>query len=329
MSEVFVEYLGRRHRVQPGETVLKALQKAGEKVESSCEAGVCQSCVIQATEGPVPAAAQAGLKPSLKSQGCFLACLCKPVESLVLAPAADAAGFRGQAEIESVEEIGPEIVRARFRRPEGLDYRAGQFLMFTRPDGEVSRSYSIASLPSEAGSFEIHVRRVQGGRMSEWFFREARAGDKVSVSGPRGDCYYDLDVNEPITLVGTGTGMAPLRAIVLDALEKGHEGAIRVYDGAVEASRLYLRADFERIVARHPNVSYFPCVLRGDRDSPGAPWVGDLSVRVLESARQAREGSFYLCGDPLLVKTLKKGLFLGGVPLARILADPFVEAARA
>ena len=72
---------GQTIRVKIGQTVLSALLEQGHNIPNSCRAGVCQSCLIQATEGDVPPEAQTGLKDTLKAQGYFMACSCKPETS--------------------------------------------------------------------------------------------------------------------------------------------------------------------------------------------------------------------------------------------------------
>src|SRR5688500_17365241 len=69
---------------KPDDTVLTALLRAGIAVPNSCRAGACQSCLMQATDGPVPPAAQKGLKDSLKSRNFFHSCTAVPTANLTV-----------------------------------------------------------------------------------------------------------------------------------------------------------------------------------------------------------------------------------------------------
>ena len=194
----------------------------------------------------------------------------------------------------------------------------GQYLSLMREEG-LARSYSIASLPSE-GWIELHVRCPPQGRMSEWIRSHSRAGDSVRVQGPSGDCFYipGSDREQPLLLVGTGTGLAPLYGILRDALSAGHTGPIHLLHGAVRAEGLYLQGELRSIAAEHSNVRYVPSLLESD---------GPIDQLVLKQFRNLEGWRAYLCGDPAIVQTLKKKLFLQGMDLRNIHADAFLPAA--
>jgi len=304
-----------------GETVLETMERHRQPIASSCRAGVCQSCLLRATEGTPPPASQVGLKDSQKEQGYFLACLCRPTEPLTF-DVPTAAMVRGEVTIESITPIGPDVIAVRLHHPKGFAFRAGQFVTLTRSDG-LARSYSIASLPAEDGTFEIHVRHVPNGRMSSWWHSEARPGVALTASEAKGDCYYaSQDPKEPLTLVGTGTGVAPLAAIVADALDRGHCGPITLYQGAGHAARLYLTETLSGLAARHSNFRYVRCARAGE--APDGIVVGELDKIALAGLQEAKRHKVYLCGDPDLVNKLRKRFFLAGVGMRQIFADPFV-----
>jgi NAD(P)H-flavin reductase len=116
--------------------------------------------------------------------------------------------------------------------------------------------------------------------------------------------------------------MAPLYAIAEEAVRQQHTGAITIYHGALAEDRFYLVSEFQELVARAPNLRYVRCVLSG-QEAPGVV-VGDLQQIVLGEASDVASRRFYLCGDPEMVRSLKRKLFLKGASLRRIHADPFV-----
>jgi CDP-4-dehydro-6-deoxyglucose reductase len=316
-----VRFLDFQATVAPGETVLDALEKVGAPMPSSCRAGACQFCLTRAVSGNVPKAAQEGLKESLKQTNHFLACVCRPTEDLVCEPANDAV-FRAEVTVREVSPIGPDVARVRFVRPKAFDFNAGQFVTLKRADG-LARSYSIASSKEEPDHFDVHIRRVANGRLSSWFHSEARPGTTLWLEGPKGDCmYYPGRPEEPLTLVGTGTGIAPLYGIVDEALRRRHTGQVVIYHGAVSEDRLYLVDELRELSRRHANVTYRPCVMRGS--ASGEVRVGDLQEIVSAELAEAQLRRVYLCGDPGLVRRLKRHIFLAGVSIKRIHADPFI-----
>jgi CDP-4-dehydro-6-deoxyglucose reductase len=228
-------------------------------------------------------------------------------------------------QIQEIRPIGPAVVLVQLTRPAGLEFIPGQFVTLKRPDG-VARSYSIASQATQSETIEIHVRLVPQGQLSSWFYHEARPGDELWLEGPKGDCtYYPGQPDEPLILVGTGTGIAPLYAIALDACIQGHTGPIAIHHGALAEDRFYLIDELSTLVKTYPNVSYLRCVRNGPA-SPGVH-VGELKDLVMTELADPRNKRVYLCGDPGLVRILKKHIFLAGVSMNRLHADPFVGTA--
>lgn len=304
-------YAGASCEAAPGESVLDAILRHGIQVSNSCRAGACQSCLVRASGGAIPAVAQRGLKATLVEQGYFLSCVCQPEGDLVMEPAG---GLEMGATIAALERLSPTVLRVRLRPAAPLSYRPGQYITLKRPDG-LSRSYSLASLPVD-DTLELHVRRAPAGRMSGWLFDEARPNDRVSIRGPAGDCFYTAGkAEQSLLLAGTGTGLAPLVGICRDALSQGHRGPIHLYHGARESDGLYLQEELGALASSHPNVSYAPIVgaiedAIGVRHTTLAGWRG------------------FVCGNPAVVPLLKKKLFLAGMASREIFADAFLEAPR-
>jgi NAD(P)H-flavin reductase/ferredoxin len=308
-----------------GETVLDCLTRQGATVPSSCRSGVCQTCLMRSTNGAPPAAAQNGLKPTLREQGYFLACMCRPAADMEIALAGEDVAPRTAATVVAKEALNGDIVRLALSCHKPLDYRAGQFAHITRDDG-LSRSYSLANLPREDGVIEFHVRRLPDGEMSGWIHQELSAGDTVEVAGPFGSCFYmPGPADQGILLIGTGSGLAPLYGIVSDALQQGFAGPIRLYHGSWKPEGLYLVEELRQLGAEYPNFTYVPCV---DADPLPGYSEGRADLVALSDLPSLRGWRVYLCGHPEMVKHAKKRVFLAGASMQDIYADPFVLAAR-
>ena len=319
MTKVTLE--GSTFELGPGETVLNGLLRNGVHVTSSCRVGACQTCLMRATQGAVPAASQYGLKDTMKARGYFLACVCRPEEDLELKGAG--ADIQVSASIVGLDKLSPTVVRVRLKTERAFDYRPGQYAVILRNDG-LARSYSLASLPSE-DALEMHVRKVPQGRMSSWLFDEAKVGDAVVLQGPSGECFYVAGQPEqPLLLAGTGTGLAPLYGVLRDALLQGHTGPIWLFHGAIEPSGLYLVSELRAIAEAHANVRYIPCVLRGEE--VGEVRVGPLDQVLFKDLPKLKGFRSFVCGDPALVTALKKKIFLAGAPLREIYADAFLPS---
>jgi ferredoxin-NADP reductase/ferredoxin len=314
-----IQFEGRKHAVASGQTVLAALEADGVALDSSCRAGICQSCLVRAVDGPIPRAAQAGLSPALAAGGYLLACVCLPEADISLARG-DEARQRVPVSVAAIEPLSPSVMRLRLEPEAPFAYRAGQFIGLITPNA-APRSYSVASLPGRDTFIELHIRLIPGGHVSGLVANRLKPGDRLEIQGPSGGCFYDgIAPDQPLVLAGTGTGLAPLWGILQDALAVGHTGPIRLYHGALNRTGLYLVEALEDLARLHPNFTYHP-VLRDAGPS------GDLHAAVMQGDEPRAEAAYFLCGDSDLVGRLKKSLFLGGAKLGRIRSDPFLPTA--
>jgi ferredoxin-NADP reductase/ferredoxin len=330
---------GRSFELLPDESVLEGIERQGGDLPSFCRRGICQTCLVKATAGNIPALAQKGLKDGLRRQSLLLACVCKPTGDLELARFTSSERF--ESRVQRVELLSDDVLRVLLLPPPGLAYEAGQYVQLERPSDGLARPYSIASLPGDE-HLELHVALLPDGAMSGWL--RGAVGERVALRGPFGECFYLPDEpDRPLCLAGTGTGLAPLLGVVRAAAAAGHRGPIRLFHGSVRRTGLYLWAELQALIARTPQLSVVGSLLEGaeaevEPDAPasspsgsGEPGGGRCRIQrsaldeALLSERQAwAEQRVYLCGHHDLVRKLQKKLYLAGVPLARIHTDPFV-----
>jgi ferredoxin-NADP reductase/ferredoxin len=310
------------HKVdcQHGESVLDALLREDINIPHACREGVCQSCMMRSLDGAPPAAAQKGLKDVLKHQNHFLACLCYPETDLrVSLDAPD--DFYTEATVTSKELLNPETLLLTLHCQEPLDFYAGQFVNLKRDDGLI-RSYSIANNRIHSQKLTFHIRRLSGGRFSEWAHRELNVGDKIHVSDPQGFCYY-LPNNplQNLLLIGTGSGLAPLAGIISEALHHGHSGNIHLFHGSRDVEGLYWIEEMQQLTEHYPNFHYTACVSRGDAPHGfESGRANDVAMAQLSSLKGWR---IFLCGHPDMVNQSKRQAYLQGANLQDIHADAF------
>lgn len=302
------------------ESVLDCLLRNGQSVAHACRSGVCQACTMQANAGTPPAVSQRGLKSTLTAQNYFLACQCIPEEDLNVGEA----GVEVDAVIAAKEKVNHRVARLWIQPSQPFVYFAGQYIHLIRKDGLV-RPYSVASVPGQDPLLELHVLRVQEGRMSQWLCDEVDTGEPVRIRGAHGSCFYvEGQPDQPLLLSGTGTGLAPLYGIARDALHRGHSGPIHLYHGALRREDLYLVESLRELSQRYENFVYTPCMLQGEAE-PGFV-VGDLTSETLKAAKTLKGWRVFLCGHPDLVIALRKKVFLQGASSGEIFADAFYKS---
>jgi len=315
-----IHYEGRAFESK-GNSVLDCLLEQGYSVPNACRAGVCQSCLMLARSGDVPARAQAGLSAAMRIRNLFLACQCFPEQDLDVA-STDAALVIGAARVRSIARLAEDIAQVRLEPSNPFNYRAGQFLRLYL-DGQTGRNYSLASVPGLDDFLELHVRRVAGGRVSGWVFDTLEPGDTVTISEASGNCYYATDRPEQdLLLLATGTGLAPLMGIAREALHNGHSGQIRLYHGNRTGHGAYLAGALRALAANHSRFTYQACVseaLPGPGEVHGRP--PEVALRDIPDLTNWR---VYLCGSPRMVEAGRIAVFLAGAASAEIFADPFL-----
>jgi len=316
-----ITFEGKGYHCKEGETVLESLTRHGVLIPSSCQSGVCQTCITKAVKGTPSVASQQGLKDTLADQNYFLACICKPEEDMELS-VADVAEKKVSASIIEKTLLNESVIRIRLKTEQPLDYIAGQFMNVMHPETGVTRSYSLASLPRE-DFLELHIKRVPDGRVSGYFHDDAKLGDQLSLMGPAGDCFYtDRDLDQPLLLVGVGTGLAPLYGILRDALARGHRGKIHLFHASLAVQGLYYMDELYALADENEQVQYTPCVLHGEAPRDGEQ--GDLQQVLKKSHPDLKGWRVYVCGDPAIVNGLKQTCFMSGAKMTDIYSDPFV-----
>ena len=314
-----ITFEGKRYECAPEETILEGLERQGVLLPSSCRAGSCQTCMMRAVSGEPTPESQQGIKDTLRVQGYFLACMCKPREDMEISLAATSE--KRKAEVIEKRWMNEQVIRLRLKS-EGFDYIPGQFINLVRAEDGLTRSYSLASV-HEDGFLELHVKKVPDGRMSTWLCDVVEEGDELEFFGPAGDCFYvPGEPKRNLILAGTGTGLAPLYGIIRHALSLGHDGRIFLFHGSLAAEGLYMVDELRALAKQHDNVQYIPCVLYGEPPAGGKH--GAIDDLVVQTAREYMNGArAYLCGDPPLVEAMRKKCFLAGISTRDIYADAF------
>jgi NAD(P)H-flavin reductase/ferredoxin len=305
---------------QPKETVLDALLRQDVNISFACKKGTCHSCMLRSTDSMSPTIAQNGLKDTMKKQNFFLACQCVPEQDMnIILP--DQSEFFTEEKILVNEMLNRNTLLLIVECKDAEEYTAGQFVNLQRADG-LTRSYSIANIPEQTNTLEFHIRRLPGGRFSEWIHTELKVGDLLAVSEPKGHCFYIPERKQQgILLVGTGTGLAPLAGILTDALSHGHRGPIHLFHGSREKEDLYRIDEMRQLAETKQNFSYTPCI-SGELVPEGFS-KGRANEVALSTVSDLSGWRVFLCGHPDMVEKMKMDCFLKGASMADIYTDAF------
>jgi ferredoxin-NADP reductase len=222
-------------------------------------------------------------------------------------------------EIATVVDIRDETARAKTFRlalDHPSDHLAGQHYVvrLTAPDGyTASRSYSVASAPDGSHEIELTVERLEDGEVSSFLHDEVVVGDELEVRGPIGG-WFVWRGDDPAVLVGGGSGVVPLMAMLRHARRLGREDLLRLVLSVRTPEDLYYANE---IVGPQTTVVYTRSTPAGwDRDA-GHLVLADLEALVPEGA------GGYVCGSARFADAGSMLLVEAGIPTDRIRVERF------
>ncbi len=305
----------------PDETLLDAMLRKNIDVPYNCKSGSCHTCLMRSSDQTPPVKAQEGLKPTQKQQNYFLACLCKPDQDMTITLPDAADKFITYGKVISKHPLSKDIIELKLECNNPFNFKAGQFVNLMKPDG-VYRSYSIANTPNKNNIIEFHIRILPGGQFSEWIDNDLAIGDQIPITDAKGNCFYIPERQEQgLLLIGTGSGLAPLAGILMDALEQKHTGPIHLLHGSKNKEGLYRFNEMKSLAEQQQNFHYTACI-SGDT-TPETYTRGRANEVALKKITDLKGWRVYLCGHPDMVEQTKKQAFLQGAAMQDIYADAF------
>jgi ferredoxin-NADP reductase len=220
------------------------------------------------------------------------------------------------ARVVSIRDETPRAKTFRLALREPARHRAGQhyIVRLTAPDGyAASRSYSAASPPDGSNEFELTVERLDGGEVSTFLHDEVVVGDELEVRGPIGG-WFVWDADTPALLVGGGSGVVPVMAMLRLARRIDRADLVRIVVSARSASDLYYA---DEIAGPETTLVFTRSAPPGTARPPGRIQPSDIPQPVDPAA------TAYVCGSPAFAEAAS-GILVGiGIPAERIRVERF------
>lgn len=318
---------GASFQSDPGESLLDAAFRADVLIAYGCRTGRCGSCKCKVIRGESRAlSVESGLSDREKAEGWILSCVRTPTTDLrvqvedfgdLVVPQARILPCR----IHSLEKLAPDVLQVILRIPPSseLSFLPGQYIEVMGPGG-IRRSYSLANADATAKLLELHIRAVQGGLMSEYWFNQAKVNDLLRLNGPLGTFFVRNVANLDLIFLATGTGIAPVKAMLenVETFPIGHKPrSISVYWGGRVLSDLYWD-----VASAIGNGRYVPVLSRAPDDWSGVR--GHVQQALLSNHPDLAETAIYACGSDAMIRSAKELLIGAGLPAERFLSDAFV-----
>ena len=334
--QISIQPSGRTFTVEAGETMLAAGIRQGIGLPYGCKDGACGSCKCRKLSGTVahgPHQAKA-LSADEEAQGFVLTC-CGVAQSdveLESRQVTEAGAFpirKMPARVSAMERKSHDVILLRMQLPanDPFNYRPGQYVEFLLRDG-TRRSYSMANAPHNGPGLELHIRHMPGGKFTDHVFNVMKEKEIQRIEGPYGSFFLREDSDKPIVLLASGTGFAPIKALIEHMQFQGIERPATLYWGGRRPEDLYMEDWVRARLADMPQLRYVPVVSDALPEDHWTGRTGFVHRAVLEDIPDLSGYQVYACGAPIVVDSARRDYCeLAGLAEEEFFADSFTTEA--
>ncbi len=286
------------------ETILEAALEHGYALPYSCRNGACGVCKGKVLQGSVDHGKSQAfmLSEEEKAAGLALFCCAKPLSDLVIeshevTTEQDIPVKTLPCRVEKMVKLADDVMALYLKLPanERLQFLAGQYIDILQKDGK-PRSFSLANAQHNDEFLELHVRNIAGGAFTHHVFNEMKERDILRIKGPLGTFFLHEDSDKPIIFVASGTGFAPVKAIIEHALHIGFKREMHFYWGVRKQSDLYM---LDLVKGWEAQGIKFTAVVSDEQ------WNGRMGFvhqAVLDDFKDLSGYAVYACGAPVVVE---------------------------
>lgn len=334
--QITVQPSGRSFGANADETLLAAGIRQGVGLPYGCKDGACGSCKCRKLEGQVVHGEHQSkaLSADEEAAGFVLTCCAKAMSDVVLESrqVTEANAFpvkKMPARVSSLQKVSHDVMVLQLQLPanDTLRYHAGQYVEFILRDG-ARRSYSMANAPHLGPGVELHIRHMPGGKFTDHVFGAMKEKEILRVEGPYGSFYLRETSSKPMILLASGTGFAPIKALIEHMQSKGITREATLYWGGRRPADLYMDAWVRAKVAEMPHLRYVPVVSDAQPEDQWSGRTGFVHLAVLQDFPDLSGHQVYACGAPIVVDSARADYVgRGKLPEEEFYADSFTTEA--
>ena len=334
--QITLQPSNRQYPCDEGETLLAAAIRAGLALPYGCKNGACGSCKGKLLSGSIEHGKhqEKALTKTEAEQGQLLLC-CATAHSDLVIEAREVQGAgefpvkKMPARVAKIERLSDDVAIVSLQLPaaEKLQYLAGQYIEILLKDNK-RRSYSMANAPHRDEHLTLHIRHMPGGLFTDQVFGSLKERDILRFEGPQGTFFLREDSAKPIVLLASGTGFAPIKAIVEQLAHDKTERPTVLYWGGRRPKDLYMHALCEEWARTLPNFRYVPVVSDATPEDNWSGRIGFVHRAVIDDLPDLSGHQVYACGAPIVVESAKRDFIaLCKLPEDAFYADSFTSEA--
>ena len=338
--EITVQPSGRRFAAEANETLLAAGIRQGIGLPYGCKDGACGSCKCRKISGTVvhgPHQDKA-LSAEEEAQGLVLTCCARAESDVVLesrqvTEEGSLPVRKMPVRVASLQKKSHDVMVLQLQLPanDPMTFRAGQYIEFLLRDGS-RRSYSMANAPHTLQNtppmVELHIRHMPGGKFTDPVFSTMKEKDILRAEGPYGSFYLREDSDKPVILLASGTGFAPIKALIEHMAHAGITRPATLYWGGRRPADLYMADWVTAQMQRMPQLRFVPVVSNAEAQDQWTGRTGFVHRAVLEDHPDLSDFQVYACGAPIVVESARREYVQqAGLPEQEFYADAFTSEA--
>lgn len=333
---VTVQPSNRSFTVDAGETILAAGIRSGVGLPYGCKDGACGSCKCKKLEGTVVHGAHQAkaLSAEEESAGWMLTCCAVPQTDVLLesrqVTALGAMPIKKlPTRVTTMTRVSPDVMVLQLQLPanDNFSWRAGQYVEFILRDAS-RRSYSMANAPHSGTGLELHIRHMPGGKFTDHVFGAMKEKEILRIEGPYGSFFLREESDAPIILLASGTGFAPVKALLEHMQRLESKRPVTLYWGGRRPQDLYMDGWVRELMPAMPQLRYVPVVSDALPEDAWAGRTGFVHRAVLEDHPDLSGYQVYACGAPIVVDSARADFTTqAGLPADEFYADAFTSEA--
>ena len=325
---VHLQPSGRSFPADSATPLLDAALDAGLRMPFGCRNAVCRACEARLLSGRVryPLGPPAALRSDEVAAGKVLLCQARAESDLSLeVEELAAAGPRTMpCRVLSKSWLAHDVleVRLALREADSLDALAGQYIDLILRDGR-RRAFSVANAANATREIELQLRVIPGGEFSSYAAEHLKERALLRLHGPLGAFYLRKDQDRPVILIAGGTGFAPIKAIIEDALASELAAPMHLYWGVRAQRDLYHAALAQSWVESLPAFRFTPVL---SEPTPGEAWAGRTGFvhqAVLDDYADLSAHSVYMSGPPVMIESARDSFRAHALNVDYLYSDSF------
>ena len=334
--QVSIQPSAHQYSCKDEETILQAALNNGIGLPYGCRNGACGSCKGKLTSGSIDYGnySHTALSEEEKARGMALFCCAKPLSDVTIEVREVGAIKDLQIKIlpsrvQGIERPADDVVVISLKLPanERLQFLAGQYIEFLLKDGK-RRSYSMANAPHDDQFVQLHIRHMPGGHFTDHVFGKMKERDILRFEGPLGSFFLREESSKPIIFVASGTGFAPIKAVIEHAIYREMKRPMTLYWGGRRPKDIYMMDLCRGWAETVPGFTFVPVVSDALPEDQWTGRTGFVHRAAAEDFPDMSGHQVYSCGAPIVVDSARRDFVSQcALPEDEFYADSFTTEA--